>query len=401
MRSFVLQQLRRAKGVKSVDAVRRSLSGYTRDTFEDNLRRNSDDLQATLDVNHFSRIIGNRENWDECFASAFSDYQRTQNLLRPIADARNQAAHPGADDIDRNDAHATLTQIVNVLRQINNPGAVAAVEDIRSSLINTESPPSSQTPNPGASLTSTSTSPASQTSTSSSSPSGNEATAKPVSKTNTGLKPWLDVISPHPDILSGDLAQAEFAADLQQVADGKARAKEYSDPVEFFRRTYLTPGIRTLLVNTLRRINGKSGDPVIQTKTGFGGGKTHSPLIALYHLVTKTQDLADLTKRSKDRTAQELSQVFAEADVEPEDAEAAKVAVLIGTYISPTDDKKTASGDPLNTLWGQMAYQLGGQTVGGQAAYNLIGEAARQGTAPGGAQLDRLFKHIGTMRHFD
>ena len=50
-----------------------------------------------------------------------------------------------------------------------------------------------------------------------------------------------------------------------------------------------------------------------------------------------------------------------------------KVAVLEGTFLSPTDAEVTKeNGDPLNTLWGVMAYQLGGQT-----AYNLIGEAAR------------------------
>ena len=37
-----------------------------------------------------------------------------------------------------------------------------------------------------------------------------------------------------------------------------------------------------------------------------------------------------------------------------------------------------------------MAYQLGGQD-----AYDLVGQAARQGTAPGGAQLDQLFAHVG------
>ena len=50
----------------------------------------------------------------------------------------------------------------------------------------------------------------------------------------------------------------------------------------------------------------------------------------------------------------------------------------------------TENGDPLNTLWGIMAYQLGRQE-----AYELVGQAARQGTAPGGAQLDRLFEHVG------
>ena len=68
-----------------------------------------------------------------------------------------------------------------------------------------------------------------------------------------------------------------------------------------------------------------------------------------------------------------------------------QVAVLDGTFLSQTDDKTIPdSGDPLNTLWGEMAYLLGGQR-----AYNIIGEAARQGTAPVGRQLDALFEHVG------
>ena len=67
------------------------------------------------------------------------------------------------------------------------------------------------------------------------------------------------------------------------------------------------------------------------------------------------------------------------------------VAVLDGTFLATTDltvIKET--GDPLNTLWGVMAYQLGGQD-----AYEIVGEAAREGTAPGGGQLDQLLEHVG------
>lgn len=39
-----------------------------------------------------------------------------------------------------------------------------------------------------------------------------------------------------------------------------------------------------LLVQALKRVSGKDGEPVIQLKTAFGGGKTHS-MLALYHLL--------------------------------------------------------------------------------------------------------------------
>ncbi len=67
-----------------------------------------------------------------------------------------------------------------------------------------------------------------------------------------------------------------------------------------------------------------------------------------------------------------------------------EIAVLDGTHLSPTDQKKTDTEDPLNTLWGEMAYQLGGQP-----GYEIVGEAARTGIAPGQAQLDALFEHVG------
>ena len=51
---------------------------------------------------------------------------------------------------------------------------------------------------------------------------------------------------------------------------------------------------------------------------------------------------------------------------------------------------KLNKGIPLNTLWGRMADQLGGQD-----AYNIVRKAAREGIAPGGNQLDALFEHVG------
>ena len=100
------------------------------------------------------------------------------------------------------------------------------------------------------------------------------------------LKPWREVVMPHEDVASGRYQQAEFAADLWQVHLGEGTA-EYRDPVEFFRRTYLTESLKGMLVGAVRRLNpltgGGGGDPVVQLQTNFGGGKTHS-MLALYHL---------------------------------------------------------------------------------------------------------------------
>ena len=100
------------------------------------------------------------------------------------------------------------------------------------------------------------------------------------------LKPWREVVTPHRDVASGRYQQAEFAADLWQVHLGEG-TDEYRDPVEFFRRTYLTESLKRLLVTAIQRISAQGGDPVVQLQTNFGGGKTHS-MLALYHLFSGT-----------------------------------------------------------------------------------------------------------------
>src|SRR5271157_5927297 len=97
-----------------------------------------------------------------------------------------------------------------------------------------------------------------------------------------GLKPWREVVTPHADVASGRYQQAEFAADLWQVHLGEG-TDEYRNPVEFFRRTYLTESLKRMLVGAVRRLAGRGGDPVVQLQTNFGGGKTHS-MLAQYHL---------------------------------------------------------------------------------------------------------------------
>ncbi len=199
------------------------------------------------------------------------------------------------------------------------------------------------------------------------------------------LKSWREVIHPHPDVQNGDFQEAEFAADLQSVFSGEARSPEYADPELFFARTFVTPGLRSLLVSTLRRINGTGGAPVIQMQTGFGGGKTHS-LIAILHLIRAHRQILN----SKTSSADDLRSIFTEAGADTETGVEASIAVLHGTYISPTSNRKTDRGNPLNTIWAEMAYQLGGED-----GYQFIHQAAIDGAAPVGEQLDALFKHVG------
>ena len=216
---------------------------------------------------------------------------------------------------------------------------------------------------------------------------------------NGVLKPWLEVMRPTSDVGEGSLEQAEFAANIQQVLDGTAPTV-YGDPVEFFRRTHITTGIRNLLVATAQRVSGRGGNPILQTRTGFGGGKTHS-LIAVYHLVANGRALAERARVSESGKA--LADLYgvldasgldvSHPDASGPDADGrptARIAVLQGGWLSPNSTRVTPGGDPLNTLWGEMAWQLAGQ-----AGYETVGNAARRRSAPAGEELDALFRTAG------
>ncbi len=361
MRSFIMYHLRRIRGVKQIDAINRALSVNAAAQFQRNLQQNNVNVEQAIDIGDFRPIIQNRDNWREAFSGVFANDMAVVNEMGVIASARNDWAHSAESVSDPEYARARLTDIATILGRINKPQQKAEVEKLRAEL----TPPQLAMQKPHANEPEV---------------AAPAITRKLTPRTNGKLVPWREVIKPHDDVIDGSFAQAEFAADLHQVYTGKASAIEYGDPLEFFKRSYITPGIKTLLVNAAQRINGKGGEPVIQTKTGFGGGKTHS-LIALYHLATSTQKLVAGNK--------DVQAIFREAQVEPAEGRDAKVSVLSGVILSPTDPDKTEKGDPLNTLWGVMAYQLGGQE-----SYNIVGEAARTGTAPGGNQLDRLFAHV-------
>ena len=185
------------------------------------------------------------------------------------------------------------------------------------------------------------------------------------------LKPWREVVTPHPDVASGRYQQAEFAADLWQVYMGEGGA-EYKDPVEFFRRTFITEGLKQLLKNSVVRLSGKGGDPVIELQTNFGGGKTHS-MLALYHLFSDkpAAELAGVDELLKSENLTVPSGV--------------RRAVIVGTKISPGKRHKKDDGTTINTIWGEMAWQLGGKE-----GYEMVKEADETSTNPGDS-LRELF----------
>ncbi len=195
------------------------------------------------------------------------------------------------------------------------------------------------------------------------------------SAATSNLKPWREVVTPHKDVASGRYKQAEFAADLWEVHDGRG-SDEYKNPVEFFRRTYLTESLKGMLAGAMQRLTTGGGDPVVQLQTNFGGGKTHS-MLALYHLfsgiaptelagIDAVMKVAGVTKAPK-----------------------AHRVVLVGNKISPGNPSTKADGTVVRTLWGELAWQLGGKK-----AFARIKADDEKATSPGKV-LRELFDDHG------
>ncbi len=187
------------------------------------------------------------------------------------------------------------------------------------------------------------------------------------------IKPWREIARPHKDVLQGAFKQSEFAADISLVAGGAA-PPEYQDAEKFFARTFITEGMRLLLISVARRVAGQGGDPVIQLQTAFGGGKTHT-MLAVYHLASRTV--------SHDKLAG-VPPVLDEARIH--ELPFARVAVIDGIRLSPSQPV-THGRLSINTLWGNLAHQLLGE-----AGYDIVSESDRDGTSPGKGILSDLIR---------
>lgn len=193
------------------------------------------------------------------------------------------------------------------------------------------------------------------------------------------LPTWRDVLKPHPDVASGQYNNAEFAADLYAVAVQQNATKEYQDPVEFFRRTYLTDGLKDLLRRAADRISGtETANPVINLQTTFGGGKTHS-MLAVWHLFSG-RALHELPQNVQELLSERHTDVLGRP---------VRKAALVGNEIPPGAPSRKPDGTVVRTLWGELAWQLGGAE-----GYAIVAEADQTGTNPG-SLLRELFRTFG------
>ena len=220
-------------------------------------------LAKSLDIAKCLLLI--EINWRDVFGKKLP--RDCKNYVIELKGKRNEWAHKGIEDVTDSNAFRALDTMSRLAEQVDPEAAGDINALLRQVRYGSAEGSAAVTSNAG---------------------SGTEAAparrkAREQTKAVRGLPSWRDVMEPHMDVAEGRYKNAEFAADLAQVARGKGEL-EYRDPVEFFNRTYMTEGMKGLLVQSLRRVSGLDGEPAIQLKTAFGGGKTHS-MLALYHMM--------------------------------------------------------------------------------------------------------------------
>ena len=193
------------------------------------------------------------------------------------------------------------------------------------------------------------------------------------------LKSWFNNCLPHYDIRSGVLDESVFAANLNEVALGTG-PEVYNNPTSFFAKTYVTAGLRDIANRVVRALNGEETENrVISLQTGFGGGKTHT-LISIYHIVKSGARLLE----------SESCKHILQEGVTP-NFENAKVAVFTNNTTDVSQGRQTTEGFTIYTLWGELAYQLGGVE-----AYEKIKQNDIDRTAPTSGILKPIIEAAGT-----
>ena len=348
MKPFVERELKSSWGDKFLENTK-ILLGDTR------LQARTTDGKLQLDVAALL-VIMDRE-WKAIFSQTLGKAERS--MVNEVLDVRNKWAHQRPFSTD--DAYRALDSVSRLLASISAAAEADEIEKDKQELLRLKFDEQVRSEKRRSASTA--------------------LEGQPVGN----LKPWREVVTPHGDVAKGSYQQAEFAADLWQVYLGEG-SDEYRDPVEFFRRTFLTDSLKGLLVGALQRLgtvgSGKSaagasaGDPVVQLQTNFGGGKTHS-MLALYHLFSG-RAAADLPGLEAVQEKSGISKI-----------PAVKRVVIVGNKISPGNPHTKPDGTVVRTLWGELAWQLGGKE-----GYALVAADDEKATSPGDT-LRLLFNKYG------
>ncbi len=187
----------------------------------------------------------------------------------------------------------------------------------------------------------------------------------------------LDYCQPRQEIISGNFNPEVFTASLSPIINyyqGKDTQLDsiYINAELFFKdATYPTQGLKTTLEEVFSRIAGDATVPAIhRLETSFGGGKTHT-LIACAHIAKQGSKLSQYISPIMDQSILPEPNSVHLVGIAGEDIPIHKPQ---GTTLVPY------------TLWGEMAYQVGGEDL-----YREVEEEANSYAAPGKHYFEKVF----------
>jgi hypothetical protein len=192
------------------------------------------------------------------------------------------------------------------------------------------------------------------------------------------MRSVLETCQPRPEILAGTFNPEVFTASLSPIIQFYRTGRTTIDSIytkaeQFFKEaTFPTQGLRQILTEIFARIQGDMSVPAThRLETAFGGGKTHT-LIACTHIAYRGSELQDALRD------------ILPSQLLPEPGTVSVVGVA-GDEI-PVHKTKGSELVPY-TLWGEIAYQ-----VGGEALYREVEDDANSYAAPGKPYFDKVFK---------
>lgn len=309
------------------------------------LNNNGSSLTGLIDYNNLvTFIINYKDSVTKEVGNSTKNYNRLRSCLQELQDTRNDWAHFDEDGLDEDVAERAFSNMVQVAKLLEMQDLEEELKRVKGGTqARVEQTPQAEHVQPQ-------------------SPKQDNTEAVDYS----GVLPaWFNSIMPQYDIRNGQLDESIFAANIEEVATGTAPVV-YQDIVSFFDRTYVTDGMRELIRRVVQALNGKeSQNRVISLQTGFGGGKTHS-LISLYHTVKYSRDFRNM------EAARQI--------LDPEDMpqfDDARVAVFTQNTVSVVDGHQVEDDIITHTLWGELAWQLGGRD-----GYERVRRADEQRIAP-------------------
>jgi hypothetical protein len=191
------------------------------------------------------------------------------------------------------------------------------------------------------------------------------------------VKSILDSCIPRDDILKGTFNPEIFTASLGAVIKvylgaGSGLHSVYSNAENFFQdATYPSQGLKTVVQEVFLRLSGNNTVPAIhRLETGFGGGKTHT-LIACTHIGFRGNELSAVV-------GDILDPMMLPAPGE------VRVVGIAGDKL-PVHKPKGTQLLP-HTLWGEIAFQVGGEFL-----YRAVEQDAESYAAPGENYFEAVF----------